>query len=52
MAYVGYRRDNRGKPKEFFKVECSDCGMECEVPFKPTQGKPVLCKDCYNKHRP
>ena len=40
MAYGGYR-DNRDRPKEFFKTTCSDCGAECEVPFKPTQGRPV-----------
>ena len=40
MAYGGYRND-RERPKEFFKTTCSDCGAECEVPFKPTQGRPV-----------
>jgi CxxC-x17-CxxC domain-containing protein len=22
------------------------------VPFKPTEGKPVYCRDCFQKHRP
>jgi len=30
---------------------CSDCGKECEVPFKPTEGRPVYCQDCLPKHR-
>ena len=47
MAYGGYRND-----KEFFKTTCSDCGAECEVPFKPTQGRPVYCRDCFRKHQP
>ncbi len=38
-------------PREMHKTTCSDCGKECEVPFKPTDGKPVYCKDCYQKHR-
>ncbi|MFH0748850.1 MAG: CxxC-x17-CxxC domain-containing protein [Candidatus Bathyarchaeota archaeon] len=33
------------------KVTCSDCGNECEVPFTPTQGRPVYCRDCFQKHR-
>jgi CxxC-x17-CxxC domain-containing protein len=33
------------------KVICSDCGKECEVPFKPTEGRPVYCFDCLPKHR-
>jgi len=34
------------------KATCSDCGAECEVPFKPTEGKPVRCQDCFKKNRP
>ena len=30
---------------------CSDCGKECEVPFKPAEGRPVYCRDCFPKHR-
>ncbi len=33
------------------KATCSDCKNECEVPFKPTEGKPVYCRECYRKHR-
>lgn len=45
----GFRR-NFG-PREMHKAICSDCGNECEVPFKPTEGKPVYCRDCYQKHK-
>ncbi len=40
-----------GGPREMHKAVCSDCGKECEVPFKPTEGKPVYCRDCFQKHR-
>ncbi len=43
-------RDNFG-PREMHKVTCSDCGAEAEVPFKPIEGRPVYCKDCYRKHK-
>jgi len=39
-------------PREMHKAVCADCGQECEVPFKPIEGKPVYCKECYQKHRP
>ena len=38
--------------KELFKAVCSDCGKECEIPFKPTEGRPVKCRDCFKKGRP
>ena len=29
------------------RTECSDCGVQTTVPFKPTQGRPVLCRQCF-----
>ena len=46
----GFRRDFG--PREMHKAVCSECKQECDVPFKPTEGKPVYCKECYAKHRP
>jgi DNA-directed RNA polymerase len=46
----GFRSNNFG-PREMHKAVCSDCKKECEVPFKPTEGKPVYCRDCYPKHK-
>ena len=35
----------------FAKVEtqatCSGCGRQTTVPFRPTQGRPVFCRDCF-----
>jgi len=28
---------------------CAACGKETTVPFKPTQGRPVFCRDCFSK---
>ncbi len=44
--------DRDGGDKEMHKAVCSDCGKECEVPFKPTEGRPIYCRDCFQKHRP
>jgi len=42
----------RREPAEKHKATCSECGKECEVPFKPTQGKPVYCFECFKKKNP
>ena len=48
----GGRRQSFGGPREMHKATCSDCGAECEIPFKPTEGKPIYCRDCYAKKKP
>ena len=43
------RDDGRG---ESSTVTCSDCGVECRVPFVPRTNKPVYCSDCFRQHKP
>ena len=33
------------------RTECSQCGVSTTVPFKPTQGRPVLCRQCFKSAR-
>jgi CxxC-x17-CxxC domain-containing protein len=33
------------------KAICAGCGKECEVPFKPREGRAVYCKECFSKRR-
>jgi CxxC-x17-CxxC domain-containing protein len=33
------------------RTECSECGITTTVPFKPTQGRPVLCRQCFKNKR-
>jgi len=37
------------KPQEKHKAICSECKKECEVPFKPTEGRDVFCQECFRK---
>lgn len=30
---------------------CGECGNACEVPFKPSNDKPVFCNDCFMSKR-
>ena len=41
------RRDRRSERHEMHSVVCDKCGKDCEVPFRPTQGKPIYCNDCF-----
>src|SRR5579864_7990469 len=33
------------------RTTCSQCGKETTVPFKPTQGRPVYCRECFQTRR-
>jgi len=38
---------SKGRGRIETHVTCSQCGSDTTVPFKPTQGKPVLCRTCF-----
>jgi CxxC-x17-CxxC domain-containing protein len=44
------RRGPRNTGLELFRVVCDKCGESCEVPFKPTNTKPVYCRECFKKN--
>jgi len=43
----GYGRSD----KQMYAATCSNCGRDTEVPFMPTAGRPVLCRDCFNQSK-
>lgn len=43
-------RGSRG-PVEMHKAICDRCGKECEVPFRPTGGKPIYCSSCFESNK-
>ncbi|MBS3137231.1 hypothetical protein J4232_02250 [Candidatus Woesearchaeota archaeon] len=42
--------ESRSNEKRMFRVTCDKCGIKCEVPFNPTEGKPVYCSNCFRKN--
>jgi CxxC-x17-CxxC domain-containing protein len=44
-----------GQVQRYNKVEtqttCSGCGKQTTVPFRPTQGRPVFCRECFQSRR-
>ncbi len=45
------RQRNGNREREMFDVVCAGCGAETQVPFRPTEDRPVYCRDCYQKQR-
>ncbi|MBI5177353.1 DNA-directed RNA polymerase [Candidatus Micrarchaeota archaeon] len=48
---MGYNDDGSGGMRQMYPAKCADCGADCEVPFKPTEGRPVYCRNCFQKHK-
>jgi CxxC-x17-CxxC domain-containing protein len=48
---TGFGAQAAGGYKVETKTLCSQCKRETTVPFRPTQGRPVLCRECYEEKR-
>jgi len=48
---VGGGGGGSGAVRAETKTTCSQCGKETTVPFKPTQGRPVFCRECFQARR-
>jgi CxxC-x17-CxxC domain-containing protein len=49
-------KQKRNPTKGNFKKQetvavCSDCGKETTLPFRPTQGRPVFCRECFGRQK-
>jgi CxxC-x17-CxxC domain-containing protein len=45
------RGSGGGRDRVETVTNCSQCGKETTVPFKPTQGRPVFCKECFQARK-
>jgi CxxC-x17-CxxC domain-containing protein len=46
-----YRRGSDNRNREMFSAVCDKCGSKCEVPFRPSGGKPIFCDNCFTKNK-
>jgi len=37
--------------RQMFTAVCAECGAETQVPFRPVDGRPVYCMECFQKMR-
>lgn len=42
------RKNASRASKEYYTIKCTSCGADAKVPFEPTEGRPVYCRDCLN----
>jgi CxxC-x17-CxxC domain-containing protein len=47
----GYSSGGDRAPREMFSATCSNCGQQAQVPFQPSQNKPVYCSACFEQRR-
>ena len=45
------RSSFQGHTKVETQAVCSQCGKQTTVPFRPTQGRPILCRECFRERR-
>ena len=50
-ASASGRRPGSSRERVETMTTCSACGKETTVPFKPTQGRPVFCKECFQSRK-
>ncbi|MEP6643788.1 MAG: zinc-ribbon domain containing protein [Acidobacteriaceae bacterium] len=51
ISVLGASASGSGSTKVETRTVCSECGKETTVPFRPTQGRPVLCRECFQQKR-
>jgi len=47
----GAKQDRDRRERILYKAICADCNKECEVPFRPSQDRPVYCKGCFSSRK-
>ncbi len=44
-------RSHEQSRRPMFAVVCFECGKDTQIPFKPSQGRPVYCPECFAKRK-
>lgn len=48
----GFNRNSGSRPqREMHPAVCAGCGVETQVPFRPSGDRPVYCRDCFQSNR-
>ena len=51
MARKASSNSGARRERVMYDTICADCGKETQVPFKPTNERPVYCKECFDARR-
>lgn len=44
-------KDFPRRERPMFEAICADCKVPCEVPFRPSEGRSVYCKECFAQRK-
>lgn len=47
--FAGNSDRPRFEDRQMFEATCAKCGDKCQVPFRPIEGKPIFCSNCFEK---
>jgi CxxC-x17-CxxC domain-containing protein len=45
------RGSKRQAERPSYPITCAQCGVASDVPFKPQEGREILCRDCYRARK-
>lgn len=45
------QQGNHFQQRAMHKAICADCRKTCEVPFRPSAGRPVYCQECFSRRK-
>jgi CxxC-x17-CxxC domain-containing protein len=48
---LGPRQFEQTRQRLLYRIVCADCGKASEIPFKPSPGRPVYCKECFSRRK-
>ena len=43
------RNGGERAPRQMYPATCAACGVETEVPFRPSMDRPVYCRECFSQ---
>lgn len=46
----GNRSGGGYQQREMYDATCAACGVQTQVPFRPSNDRPVYCRDCFSQN--
>lgn len=47
----GFGGGRSNQKREMYDTTCAECGVETQVPFRPSNDRPVYCRECFSNKR-
>ncbi|MEG6586080.1 zinc-ribbon domain containing protein [Dendrosporobacter sp. 1207_IL3150] len=50
-GFGGGRSNNSFQQREMHDATCAACGIQTQVPFRPSNDRPIYCRDCFQSNK-